>query len=98
MDVIVLPDDGIKPLLKAANSAKKTLDLIIFRFDLKDIEKAIEAAVPRGVNVSALIAHTHKGSDKRLRQLELRMLAKGVTVSRTGDDLRALPRQDDDRG
>jgi hypothetical protein len=37
--------------------------------------------------VSALIAHTHKGSDKRLRQLELRMLAKGVTVSRTGDDL-----------
>jgi phosphatidylserine/phosphatidylglycerophosphate/cardiolipin synthase-like enzyme len=87
MDLIVLPDDGIKPLLTAVNSAKKTLDLIIFRFDLKEVEKAIEAAVPRGVNVSALIAHTHKGSDKRLRQLELRMLEKGVTVSRTGDDL-----------
>jgi phosphatidylserine/phosphatidylglycerophosphate/cardiolipin synthase-like enzyme len=87
MDVIVLPDDGIRPLIKAANSAKKTLDLLIFRFDLKEIEKAIEAAVPRGVNVSALIAHTHKGSDKRLRQLELRMLAKGVTVSRTVEDL-----------
>jgi phosphatidylserine/phosphatidylglycerophosphate/cardiolipin synthase-like enzyme len=87
MELIVLPDDGIKPLLDAVNTAKKTLDLIIFRLDLKDIEKALEAAVPRGVNVSALIAHTHKGSDKRLRQLELRMLAKGVTVSRTGDDL-----------
>ena len=87
MDLIVEPDDGIKPLLTAINSARKTLDLIIFRFDLKEIEKAIEAAVPRGVNVSALIAHTHKGSDKRLRQLELRMLEKGVTVSRTGDDL-----------
>lgn len=87
MDLIVLPDDGIKPLLTAVNSAKKTLELIIFRFDLKEVEKALEAAVPRGVNVSALIAHTHKGSDKRLRQLELRMLAKGVTVSRTGDDL-----------
>jgi phosphatidylserine/phosphatidylglycerophosphate/cardiolipin synthase-like enzyme len=87
MELIVLPDDGITPVLNAVNAAKKTLDLIIFRLDLKDVEKALEAAVPRGVNVSALIAHTHKGSDKRLRQLELRMLAKGVTVSRTGDDL-----------
>jgi phosphatidylserine/phosphatidylglycerophosphate/cardiolipin synthase-like enzyme len=87
MHLIVLPDDGITPLLKAINGAKRSLELIIFRFDLKEIEKAIEAAVPRGVNVSALIAHTHKGSDKRLRQLELRMLAKGVTVSRTGEDL-----------
>ena len=87
MELIVLPDDGIKPLVSAVNAAEKTLELIIFRFDLKEVEKALEAAVPRGVNVSALIAHTHKGSDKRLRQLELRMLAKGVTVSRTGDDL-----------
>jgi phosphatidylserine/phosphatidylglycerophosphate/cardiolipin synthase-like enzyme len=87
MELIVLPDDGINPLLNAVNAAKKTLDLLIFRFDLKEVEKALEAAVPRGVNVSALIAHTHKGSDKRLRQLELRMLSKGVTVSRTGNDL-----------
>jgi phosphatidylserine/phosphatidylglycerophosphate/cardiolipin synthase-like enzyme len=87
MDLIVQPADGAKPLLDAITSAQKTLDLIIFRFDLKEIEKAIEAAVERGVNVSALIAQTHSGSDKRLRQLELRMLQKGVTVSRTGDDL-----------
>jgi cardiolipin synthase len=87
MEIIVLPDDGMKPLIAAVNAAKATLDLIIFRLDVKEVEKALEGAVPRGVNVSALIAHTHKGSDKRLRQLELRMLAKGVTVSRTGDDL-----------
>jgi phosphatidylserine/phosphatidylglycerophosphate/cardiolipin synthase-like enzyme len=87
MDLIVQPADGLKPLLTAVASAKKTLDLIIFRFDLREVEKAIQAAVSRGVNVSALIAHTHSGSDKRLRQLELRLLEKGVTVSRTGDDL-----------
>lgn len=87
MDLIVQPSDGCKPLLDAINGATKTLELIIFRFDLKPIEKALEAAVGRGVNVSALIAHTHSGSDKRLRQLELRMLQKGVTVSRTHDDL-----------
>ena len=61
MDLIVQPADGIKPLLDAINGAKKTLDLIIFRFDLKEVEKALEAAVRRGVNVSALIAHTHSG-------------------------------------
>ena len=87
MEIIVQPADGIEPLLTAIKSAQKTIDLLIFRFDLKELEKAIEAAVARGVNVSALIAHTHKGPDKRLRQLELRMLQKGVTVSRTGNTL-----------
>jgi phosphatidylserine/phosphatidylglycerophosphate/cardiolipin synthase-like enzyme len=87
MELIVQPEDGLKPLLTAIGGAAKTLDLIIFRFDLKELEKAIQAAVSRGVNVSALIAHTHSGSDKRLRQLEQRLLDKGVTVSRTGDDL-----------
>ena len=86
MDLIVQPTDGLKPLLNAINSAEKQLDLIIFRFDLKDVEKAIEAAVGRGVNVRALIAHTHSGPDKRLRQIEQRMLDKGVTVTRSGDD------------
>jgi phosphatidylserine/phosphatidylglycerophosphate/cardiolipin synthase-like enzyme len=87
LDLIVQPADGLKPLLEAIETAKEQLDLIIFRFDLKQVEKAVEAAVARGVNVRALIAHTHKGPDKRLRQLEQRMLDKGVTVTRTGDDL-----------
>lgn len=87
MDLIIQPADGIKPLLDAINGAKKTLDFLIFRLDLKEIEKAAEAAVGRGVNVSVIIAHTHSGSDKRLRQLEQRMLDKGVTVSRSKDDL-----------
>ena len=87
MDLIVQPDDRVDPLLDAINSAKKSLDIAIFRCDLKDIEKAAEEAVGRGVDVRALIAHTHKGPDRRLRQLELRMLAKGVTVTRTGNEL-----------
>ena len=87
MDLIVQPDDGITPLIDAIKGAKKALDIAIFRLDLREFEKAAEAAVGRGVNVRALIAHTHSGSDKRLRQLELRMLDKGVTVSRTDDEL-----------
>jgi phosphatidylserine/phosphatidylglycerophosphate/cardiolipin synthase-like enzyme len=87
VDLIVQPDDGLEPVLKAIKRASKSLDLIIFRFDLKPLEKALEAAVERGVPVRVLIAHTNSGGEKRLRQLEQRMLAAGVTVTRTADDL-----------
>lgn len=87
MDLIVQPEDGLEPILKTIKSAEKSLDLIIFRFDLKAVEKAIQAAVGRGVVVRALIAHTNSGGEKRLRQLEQRMLDAGVTVSRTADHL-----------
>jgi cardiolipin synthase len=87
LELIVQPRDGIKALLKAVEDSTTFLDLIIFRFDLKALEKAIEAAVGRGVAVRALIAHTNRGGEKGLRQLELRMLEAGVTVSRTAGDL-----------
>ena len=75
------------PLLNAVRKAKKTIDIVIFRFDRLELEKAIEAAVARGVVVRALIAHTNRGGDKVLRKLELRLLEAGVTVARTADDL-----------
>jgi cardiolipin synthase len=85
VELIVQPDDGIKPLVETITAAQKEIDIMIFRFDLKPFEKALEAAVGRGVAVRALIAHQGSQGDKRLRQLELRMLEKGVSVSRTGD-------------
>ena len=87
MELIVQPADGIKATLSAVEEAKSSIDVVIFRFDLKPLEKALNAAVKRGVNVRALIAHTNSGGDKRLRQLELRMLDAGATVTRTADDL-----------
>ena len=87
MELIVQPADGLKPVLATVEGAKKAIDIIIFRFDLKPLEKALEAAVQRGVTVRALIAHTNSGGEKRLRDLELRFLKAGVTVSRTGKDL-----------
>ena len=87
MELTVQPADGPKPILGAIEKAREALDIVIFRFDLKPVEKAVEAAVKRGVAVRALIAHTNSGGDKRLRQLELRMLDAGVTVTRTAGDL-----------
>ena len=87
MELIVQPAAGLKPTLAAIEGATRAIDLIIFRFDLKPLERAVEAAVARGVAVRALIAHTNRGGEKGLRQLELRMLAAGATVSRTAGDL-----------
>ncbi len=85
MELIVQPADGVKPLLQTIAAAQKSIDLMIFRFDLKQMEKELEAARDRGVVVRALIAHESSQGDKRLRQLELNMLEKGILVARTGD-------------
>ena len=87
MKLIIQPDDGLTPLLKAIRRARKTIDIVIFRFDRPELEKALETAVTRGVVVRALIAHTNRGGEKSLRRLELRLLNAGVTVARTADDL-----------
>ena len=87
MDLIIQPDDGLTPLLQAVRHAKQRIDILIFRFDRPELEKALEAAVARGVVVRALIAHTNRGGEKNLRKLELKMLAAGVIVARTADDL-----------
>jgi phosphatidylserine/phosphatidylglycerophosphate/cardiolipin synthase-like enzyme len=85
--LIIQPDDGLTPLLKAVRSARKCIDLVVFRFDRFELEKALQAAVARGVTVRALIAHSASGSSKSLRKLELRLLEGGITVTRTSDDL-----------
>ena len=87
MKLIIQPDDGLVPLVRAVRHAKQSIDIVIFRFDREELEKALAAAVARGVTVRALIAHTNRGGERSLRKLELRLLDAGVTVARTADDL-----------
>jgi len=87
MKCLVQPGDGAMPLIKGIKDAKKSVEIVIFRFNRSEIEKALAAAVTRGVHVHALIASTNRGGVQNLRDLEMRLLAAGVTVSRTDDDL-----------
>jgi cardiolipin synthase len=87
MKLIVQPDDGVKPLVEAISQAKKRIAIVVFRFDLKELEKALEAAIRRGVTVQALIAHTSGGGEKQLRKFERRLLQAGALVARTDDDM-----------
>lgn len=74
-------------MIKAIQRAKERIEIVIFRFDRSEIEKALIAAVDRGVFVHALVAHTNQGGEKTLRELEMRLLEAGVTVARTAGDL-----------
>src|SRR5436190_9391129 len=87
MKLIVQPDTGLAPTLRAIKKARRSLDVLIFRLDRKDIIEALTKAVTRGVDVRVLTANTNKGGEKRLRDLELLLLDGGVTVSRSADDL-----------
>src|SRR5689334_19078935 len=87
MKLTVQPDAGVTPIVRAIQQARKSIDILIFRLDLEEVTQALEAAVARRVVVRALIAHTNHAGEKQLRTLETRLLEKGVTVSRTADDL-----------
>jgi phosphatidylserine/phosphatidylglycerophosphate/cardiolipin synthase-like enzyme len=87
MNLLIQPQDGVVPLVKAIRGARKSVDIVIFRFDRAEIEVALRDAAKRGVSVTALIAYTNHGGEKSLRKLEMRLLEAGVTVSRTADDL-----------
>ena len=87
MKLIIQPDAGVMPIVKAIRGARRKIDVFIFRFDRQEIETALAGAVQRGVAVRALIAHTNRGGEAGLRKLEQRLLAAGVLVSRTADDL-----------
>ncbi len=87
MKLILQPGDSVTPIVSAIKSAKKSVEIVIFRFDYKAIESALKAAVVKGVKVTALIANTNRGGVKTLRELETEFLGAGISVVRTDDDL-----------
>jgi len=86
MKLLIQPESGVGPLIKEIDSAKKTVEIAIFRFDHVEVQRALERAVDRGVSVHALIANTNHGEEKHLRKLEMDLLPAGIEVSRTAED------------
>src|SRR5581483_4560864 len=85
--LLIQPGDGVKRLVKDIKKAKERVEIMIFRFDRTEIERALIDAAERGVFVHALIAFTNRGGEESLRKLEKRFLANGITVARTAGDL-----------
>jgi cardiolipin synthase len=87
VDLLIQPGDSVRKIIRGIAEAKKSVEIVIFRCNRKDIEHALESATSRGVFTRALIAHTNHGGEVPLRRLEMRLLGAGVTVARTADDL-----------
>ena len=87
MRLLVEPEDGISALIHGLDAAKQSIDILIFRFDHREVEQALLRAAGRGVRVRALIAYTNRGGEKNLRALEMRLLGAGIIVARTADNL-----------
>jgi phosphatidylserine/phosphatidylglycerophosphate/cardiolipin synthase-like enzyme len=87
VSLIVQPGDGIVPLMSGITNARQNIQIVIFKFDAGEIEKALTAAAKRGVFVHAMIAHSNGKDEGALRKLEMRLLEQGITVARTDSDL-----------
>lgn len=70
MKLLVQPGEGVLPLVKAICAAKSCIEIVIFRFDQREVERALANAVSRGVSVHALIASTNSAGAENLRLLE----------------------------
>ena len=49
MKLLIQPRDGVAPLLAAIKKARKTIEIVIFRFNRDDVERALHTAIGRGV-------------------------------------------------
>lgn len=87
MDLLVQPGDSVALILQGIESARESIEIVIFRCNRKDIERALKNAISRGVYTHALVAHTNRGGEEHLRRLEMRLLEAGGTVARTAGDL-----------
>ena len=87
MKLIVQPGADIVSVVTAIRKAHRYIDICILRLDRQEIVRALTETAMRGVRVRALIAHTNSAGSKRLREVEQNLLAGGVTVARTSDDL-----------
>jgi hypothetical protein len=87
LKLLIQPGDGIDRLVKGIRKAKKSVEVVIFRFDRSEIERALVEAVEKGIFVRALIAFTNRGGEEHLRKLEMRLLESGISVARTAGDL-----------
>jgi cardiolipin synthase len=87
LKLLIQPGDGIDRLVKGIKKAKKSVEIVIFRFDRDELERAMVEAVQDGIFVHALITFTNRGGEGHLRKLEMELLEKGVSVARTAGDL-----------
>ena len=96
MKLIIQPDAGITPLLRAVRAARKTIDIVIFRLDRLELEEALEAAVARGEIIRGTQVTVKSASGVRTRVDLVTETPRGnvkLIESKNGPSARLTPNQ-----
>src|SRR5690348_9029784 len=90
LSLIIQPGDSFFPIVDAIDSARKSIQMTIFRMDDPIVKDALSNAVTRGVKVQALVAIDSKGWIKRNKKLtgELGKLGVEVKAQRLKDNIK----------
>ena len=86
MKLLIQPRDGVSPLIAAINKARKSIEVVIFRFNRDDIERAL-ARCRRTRRARARAHRPHQsGWGRATAKARAATARAGVRVDRTGDD------------
>jgi cardiolipin synthase len=81
--LIVLPDDGIEPVIEGMQRAKKTLRIKMFLFSEPRLQEAVIAAHRRGVKVRVMLNPARRSGESENDAVRKTLAAAGVDVRDT---------------
>ncbi len=88
--LIVLPDDGVKPILEAIGLATRRIDMAMHRLDDEGILKALKAASGRGVKVRLLLDGHMPNQGSSREDVEKKVGKAGAFIQWAGPDFKDM--------
>ena len=84
--LVVLPDDGIAPVVAAINAAQKSIYVKMFLFSEPRLLRALIAAHKRGVRTRVMLNPARRSGESENRLAKQRLRAAGIAVKDTHPD------------
>lgn len=81
--IIVFPDDTVKPIIDAIDSATKSILVKMFLFSDPELIDAVIAARQRGVKVKVMLNPARRNGEDENEETHARLQAAGITVRDT---------------
>lgn len=81
--IIVFPDDTVKPIIDAIDSATKSILVKMFLFSDPELIDAVIAAKQRGVKVKVMLNPARRNGEDENEETHARLQAAGITVRDT---------------
>ncbi|MGZ3778425.1 MAG: phospholipase D-like domain-containing protein, partial [Mucilaginibacter sp.] len=78
--IIVFPDDTVKPVIEAINSAEKTLHIKMFLFSDPELLEAVIAAKNRGVKVKIMLNPARRNGEGENEESRIKLEGAGIQV------------------